>query len=149
MSSIGQLVRTPRGAWRNTLNVRSHYWFERPFSLLECYDAAGQLREIYVNVATPARLRAGTLEYVDYELDVSKLTGEPARIVDEDEFDAAVRKRRYSAETQRWARAAAREDHRQGYPLGRDQHAAAFRIAGLVAAHAVSLPAGMRRSRKK
>ena len=108
-SSIGQLVRTPRGAWRNTLNLRAHYWFERPYSLLECYDAAGQLREIYVNVATPARLRAGTLEYVDYELDVSRLTGEPARIVDEDEFVAAARKYRYSVDTQRWVRRAARD----------------------------------------
>jgi len=109
MSSIGQLVRTPRGAWRNRVNVRSYYWFERPYSLLECYDAAGQLQEIYVNVSTPARLRAGTLEYVDYELDVSKLAGQTARVVDEDEFEAAARKHRYSAETQRWARAAARD----------------------------------------
>ncbi len=107
--SIGQFVRSARGAARNGWNVRFHYWFERPYSLLECYDAAGQLYEIYVDISTPARLRDGMLEYVDYELDASKLTGQPARIVDEDEFEAAIRKYRYSAEIQSWARATARD----------------------------------------
>jgi protein associated with RNAse G/E len=107
--SIGQLVCSPRGASRSAWNVRFHYWFERPYSLLECYDAAGQLYEIYVDISKPARLRAGQLEYVDYELDVSKLTGQPARIVDADEFEAAICKYRYSMETQRWARATADE----------------------------------------
>ncbi len=109
VSPIGQLVRHAGGAWRTRAHLRAHYWFDRPYSLLECYGVMGQIEEIYVNVATPARLRAGLLEYTDYELDVSKPAGQAARVVDEDEFAEAIRKRHYPAQLQNWARAAARD----------------------------------------
>lgn len=108
-SQIGNLVRQPRSAWRTRSHIRGFFWFDRPQGVLECYGRTGELDELYVNIGTPVRLRAGKLEYTDYELDVSKRPGEAARIVDEDEFVEAAKRYRYSPALQRGVRAAARE----------------------------------------
>jgi protein associated with RNAse G/E len=67
---------------------------------MEVYDPAGLLEQIYVNVASVPVLKNNTLEFADYELDVSLLTGQPARVVAEDEFAAAIISYGYSPEFQ-------------------------------------------------
>lgn len=107
--SIGQLLRHARGAWRTRLNLRAHYWFDRPYSLVEAYDAGGRLVEMVVKVATTPRLRAGALQFTDYGLDVAVSPGQPPRPVADDGFDAAAQRQRRSPELARWARAASRD----------------------------------------
>lgn len=85
---------------RPPLAIRSHYWFDKPYNLLEVLDANGSLNEIYLNVASPPRVLDDGISFVDHELDVTKLAGQPARIVDQDEFEAAIGLYGYSPEFQ-------------------------------------------------
>ena len=92
------------GLWKSPWHIRAYYWLDRPYNLLEIYDPAGLLEQIYLNVASLPVLKDNTLEFTDYELDVSLLTGQPARIVDEDEFAAAIADYGYSPEFQEHCR---------------------------------------------
>ncbi len=97
----GSIVDDARdGLWKSPWHIRAYYWLDRPYNLLEIYDPAGLLEQIYLNVASLPVLENNTLEFTDYELDVSLLTGQPARIVDEDEFAAAIISYGYSPEFQ-------------------------------------------------
>jgi protein associated with RNAse G/E len=105
----GNEVEDVHGHWLQQHNMRSFYWFERPYNLLEVYGTDGALEEIYVNIASPARLDGPTLTYTDYELDVSMLPGELPCIVDEDEFAGAAVTYGYSSELQHACQVAAQE----------------------------------------
>jgi protein associated with RNAse G/E len=108
LSHPGSLVDDARkGPWKTRWHIRAYYWLDQPYNLLEIYDQAGLLEEIYVNVASLPVLKDNTLEFTDHELDVSLLSGQPARIVDEDEFAAAITKYGYSPEFQAHCRQAA------------------------------------------
>ena len=89
-SPRGNTVGGPKGGWASQADIRACYWFDRPYNLLELYDAAGALSEIYVHVASPAQIVNGELHYTDYELDVIRRAGEGPIVVDEDEFEQAV-----------------------------------------------------------
>ncbi len=96
----GCTVDDQAGLWISPWHIRTYYWLDQPYNLMEIYDPPGMLLEIYVNVASVPVLKDGTLEFSDYELDVSLLTGQPARIIDEDEFAAAIISYGYSPEFQ-------------------------------------------------
>ena len=80
----------PKGGWASQADIRARYWFDRPYNLLESYDAGGALSEVYVHIASPAQVVDGELHYTDYELDVARRTGERPIVLDEDEFEQAV-----------------------------------------------------------
>ena len=89
-SRVGNPVADPKGGWASQADIRACYWFNRPYNLLELYDAAGALTEIYVHIASPAQIVNGELHYTDYELDVFRRAGEEPIVDDEDEFEHAV-----------------------------------------------------------
>ena len=88
---IGTTIAGPKGGWATQHHVRTYYWwFERCYNLLELYDAAGALAQIYVHIASTAHIVAGELHYTDYELDVFRRPGEAPIIDDQEEFEQAV-----------------------------------------------------------
>lgn len=100
-------VYTPTGKHQSKLAIRSYYWFDRPYNLLEVLRADGTLAEVYINIGSPIVQKGVELQFTDHELDVLKRAGQPARIVDEDEFAAASLQYGYSAGFQAFCRQAA------------------------------------------
>ena len=76
---------------------RTTYWLDKPYNLGELYEPNGRLKELYIHICSPARTHTGRLEFIDYELDVVKKFGQ-VRVVDEDEFAAAVSQYGYTEE---------------------------------------------------
>ena len=106
---IGKRVEGIGGGWVSDTAIRTFYWLAKPYSLLEVYQADGQLAEIYVNINSLVEIKPGQLSYIDYELDVTLQPPLAARIVDEDEFAEAVIKYGYTAEFQAFCYQAAHE----------------------------------------
>jgi protein associated with RNAse G/E len=80
-------------------HVRTFFVYGARLNLLEIYEPNNQLREIYLNIIAPMEDFDSELLYVDLELDVSKIQDKgPALIVDEDEFEEAIRLYNYGAE---------------------------------------------------
>ena len=98
-----------RGDWTMKNYIRAHYWFDRPLNLLEVFAPDGTLVQIYVNVGSLPVLDGDRLTFADYELDVSLEGDGPPRLLDEDEFAAAIERYGYSTEFQAYCRAAAQE----------------------------------------
>lgn len=90
-SPPGSITWHEKGEWRSRYSIRTTYWFDKPYNLLEVKDSEGQLVEIYVNIGSPALLKDGEIHFRDYELDVVRFPGEKAKVVDEDEFAAAAK----------------------------------------------------------
>jgi protein associated with RNAse G/E len=109
ISSVGHWVEDIRGAWVSEHAIRTYYWLNRPYSLLEVDAPNGTLVKIYVNISSPVEIGDTQLSFTDYELDVSREPPKEARIVDEDEFREAVTKYGYSEEFQQTCYQTARE----------------------------------------
>lgn len=105
----GQVVHDVRKEWITQHYMRAIYWRERMYNLIEEYEANGTLAELYLNVASPPLLGDHTLTFTDHELDVSMPAGQAARIVDQEDFDIAIRLYGYSPEFQSRCHAASRE----------------------------------------
>lgn len=80
--------------------MRNHYWSGKLINLSEVFDTDGNIIEVYINIAGPLHVAGDELHYIDYELDVVKYPGQPARIIDQDEFEEAIALYGYSAEFQ-------------------------------------------------
>ncbi len=78
--------------------LRSYYWFDKFYNLIEVFDTQGNLIEIYINIASPPEFENGGMSFKDHELDVSKVFPGKAQIVDDDEFAEATIKYQYSKE---------------------------------------------------
>lgn len=114
-----------KGDWQSKVAIRGHYWFDRPYNLLEVYHPNGELGEIYAHIASPMVVKNGEILYTDYELDVVKPAGGVATVVDEEEFIEATARFGYSAEFCQHCWQTARElvslvDHYQ--PAGPPNH---------------------------
>jgi protein associated with RNAse G/E len=96
----------PKGGWISRFDVRTVYWFERPYNLVEVYLPDGELKQVYVHIASPACIQNGELCYTDHELDVVWRPGQRPRVVDEQEFSAAASEYGYSPEFQKVCRRA-------------------------------------------
>jgi protein associated with RNAse G/E len=96
----GHRLHTPDGGWTSKWAIRAYYWPGRWYSVLEAYEPDGTLVEIYVNINSPVEIGDTQLSFTDYELDVSRELPNPARLVDEDEFEEAALKYGYSPEFQ-------------------------------------------------
>ena len=90
-------------------HMRSFYWRDKLYNLLEIFEPAGDLVEIYLNIASPPEITDDMIVFKDHELDVSKIPPGAARIVDEDEFLDAAEKYGYSKEFQEKMYAAAHD----------------------------------------
>jgi protein associated with RNAse G/E len=106
LSVLGSIVEDVRGNRVTETRTRGYYWFARHYNLLEGYGEDGTLLELYANVAAPPVMTDGGFDHTDYELDVSWRPGQPARIVDEDEFEEAARLYGYTPEFQAQCREA-------------------------------------------
>ena len=98
VNDAGEPVLGSGGGWKMRHWNRSVYWIDRPYNLSESYEASGKLKQIYVHIASPAKVSDNCLQYVDYELDVVKRAGEGVLVRDEDEFEQAARAYGYSSE---------------------------------------------------
>ena len=100
-SFAGNQVSGAKGGWISEVKIRAHYWFDRPYNLLEVYNPEnGGWVEIYVHIASPAQIVGGELHYTDYELDVVRYPGTEPFVADEDEFLEAVEQYDLSAQFQ-------------------------------------------------
>ena len=99
-SQPGKLVHAPAGSSVATYYSRATYWYDRPYNVFEVYRADGPLLEVYVNIASPAKLDGHILTFKDHELDVVLKPGQPPIVVDEDEFAEAAERFGYTAEFQ-------------------------------------------------
>jgi protein associated with RNAse G/E len=86
--------------YQNEHILRSYYWFEKFYNLIEVFDTQGNLVEIYINVASPPEFEDGVMSFKDHELDVSKVPPKAAQLIDEDEFAEAAVKYQYTQEFQ-------------------------------------------------
>ena len=109
ITPVGHRVEDIGGTWASEYAIRTYYWLNRWYSLLEVYAPDGQLAEIYVNISSPVEIEDSQLRFTDYELDVSRKPPHEAVIVDEGEFLKAASKYAYSKELQQACYRAARE----------------------------------------
>lgn len=109
VAPAGKRVEALNGGWISAGAIRTFYWLQKPYSLLEVYTSTGALGEIYVNINSLVQLEPGQLSYVDYELDVTLRPPGMARIVDQDEFAEAILLYGYTAEFQQYCYQAAEE----------------------------------------
>ena len=101
ISPAGGLVEDlKRPAYQLEHILRSYYWLDKFYNLIEAFDPQGNLVEIYINIAAPPEFEDGGLSFKDHELDVSRFPPAAARIIDEDEFAAAAIKYHYTREFQ-------------------------------------------------
>jgi protein associated with RNAse G/E len=100
INRAGDQVHGPCGGWAMKHASRTFYWFDRPYNLAEVYQPDGRLKQIYIHIATPAKLVDGGLVYTDHELDVVRRPGKALCVRDEDEFEAACSIYNYSYEFQ-------------------------------------------------
>ena len=106
LSLLGSPVNDARGDRITKSRIRDHYWLDRLYNLIEVFNEDGTIQELYANVAAPPVMTEHGFDVTDHELDVSWQPGQPARILDEDEFAAAVTAYGYSPEFQAACRAA-------------------------------------------
>jgi protein associated with RNAse G/E len=105
----GHRVEGLQWSWISQGSIRAVYWLDRLYNLLEVYDSAGNLEEIYINVASPPIVRGRRVSFVDHELDVTLCPGGQPRVVDEEEFEEAAARFPYSQDFQGACRRAAAE----------------------------------------
>lgn len=109
MSRVGHAVRGPKGGWVSKFDIRGVYWFDRPYNLVEVYLPNGKLKQVYIHIASPARVDGTTLIYTDHELDIVRRPGQPVRVVDEHEFAEACEEYGYTHDFQHACRHAVEE----------------------------------------
>ena len=89
--------------------LRSYYWFDKFYNLIEVFEPNGNLVELYINIASPPEFENGIMSFKDHELDVSRYPPKAAELVDEDEFAEAAVKYQYTQDFQEKMYAAAKE----------------------------------------
>ncbi|HET7143976.1 MAG TPA: DUF402 domain-containing protein [Anaerolineales bacterium] len=102
ISPAGSMVidKTKLGDHPTQHHLRSFYWFDKYYNLIEVFDVDGILIEIYINIASPPEFEDGIMSFKDHELDVSRVPPNDAELIDEDEFNEAVITYQYSEEFQ-------------------------------------------------
>lgn len=109
LTRIGDPVHGPGGGWTQRHHIRTFYWLNRPYNLMEVYEPDGRLKQIYIHIASAPIFYGHHLTYTDHELDVVRRHGQPVRVVDQDEFMAAAHRFGYSHEFQAACRKAVSE----------------------------------------
>jgi predicted RNA-binding protein associated with RNAse of E/G family len=86
------------GFWRQQLlpsgtllsAVRKHYFYSEYFDVLAFYGLDGELAGTYCDIVTPLQKVGAEYFITDLFLDLWLAPGQPPRVLDLDEFDAAV-----------------------------------------------------------
>lgn len=86
-----------------------YYWLDRWYNVFRFLNDDGSTRLWYCNVNTPPTFGAGTLTYIDLDLDIVVEADFSYRVLDVDEFEANADLYRYSAEEKQQAQAAVEE----------------------------------------
>jgi protein associated with RNAse G/E len=86
----GQIIHNLTNSFQSVNYLRTFYWFERLYNLIEVYTPAGAFAELYINIASKPHLQGDVLAFTDHELDVSMMAGQPPLLLDEDEFEQAI-----------------------------------------------------------
>ena len=101
ISPAGGMVEDRKRVTYQTEHIlRSYYWFDKFYNLIEVFDTQGNLVEIYINIAAPPEFEDGVMSFKDHELDVSKYPPKDAQLIDEDEFAEAAVKYQYTQDIQ-------------------------------------------------
>ncbi len=108
-SPAGGTVYQPDGNWLARVSVRTYYWSDRMYNLGEFLAPERERSGLYVHIASTPTFSPGEIRYHDYELDVLKYVGQPAKVVDEEEFQQAGERYGYSPEFQATCRKAVDE----------------------------------------
>ncbi|MBC7876136.1 MAG: DUF402 domain-containing protein [Anaerolineales bacterium] len=90
-------------------HLRSYYWLDKFYNLIEVFDVDGTLVEIYINIASLPEFENNILSFKDHELDVVRDMQSPAKLIDEDEFAEAAITYQYTKEFQEKMYSAAKE----------------------------------------
>lgn len=109
VTAPGHRVESTEGGWTSEYAIRSFYWLNRPYSLLEVYTFHGVLEEIFVNINSPVEIMDSEIRFTDYELDVSRKPPDRACILDEHEFLESACRYGYSPAFQQASYEAVRE----------------------------------------
>jgi protein associated with RNAse G/E len=109
VTPFGHRLEGEEGIWICQHAVRTYYWADRWYNLLEVYGRDGELEEIYINVSSPVEILDAEIRFTDYELDVSKRPPHEPRICDQDEFREAAARYGYSDAFQKACHRVARE----------------------------------------
>jgi protein associated with RNAse G/E len=111
ISPAGSIVidKTKLGDHPIKYDLRSYYWFDKFYNLIEVFDADGSLIQIYINIASIAEFTNNEISFKDHELDIVRDIPGSAKLIDEDEFAEAVVKYQYSKEFQKKMYAVAEE----------------------------------------
>ena len=104
-----QIIHQPNGDWLTEWDARMVVLLDRWYSVEELLEPDGTCVELYLNINAPVIIEGNQITYTDYELDVSKVMGQPAHIIDQDEFAEAIVRYGYSREHQAACWAAAHE----------------------------------------
>jgi len=105
----GMMQDHARGSIRMEHILRSYYWYDKFYNLIELFDTQENLVEIYINIASPPEIENGMMSFKDHELDVSRYPPKAAQLIDEDEFAEAAVKYQYSKDFQAKMYSAAEE----------------------------------------
>jgi len=123
ISPAGSMVEDRvRIKYQNEHILRSYYWFDKFYNLIEVFDTQGNLIEIYINIAAPPEFEDDGMKFKDHELEVSRYPPKAAQLIDEDEFAEAAVKYQYTKEFQKKMYAVAEEalelaNHWQARPV--------------------------------
>ena len=71
-------------------SLRKHYYYHEYFTVLECFNLAGDLAGYYSDIATPVRKVGDDYYLTDLFLDYWVRPGQAPMALDEDEFAAGV-----------------------------------------------------------
>lgn len=80
-----------------------YYWTDRWYNIFRFSEPGGLLRNYYCNVNVPPELSAGSLSYIDLDIDVLVAPDLSYKILDEDEFEANAARFNYPIEVKRKA----------------------------------------------
>ncbi len=104
-----EIIHQPNGDRSMPCDSRLHVLLDKWYSVEELLKPDGTCVELYLNINAPVIIEGNQITYTDYELDVSKVMGQPAEIIDQDEFAEAILRYGYSPEHQARCWAAAHE----------------------------------------
>jgi uncharacterized protein (DUF952 family)/protein associated with RNAse G/E len=109
---LGTQVVREHGIFTSVFNTRAHYWPDRWFNVIRLELPGKGLDGFYCNIAEPLPFDGAAVRYVDLQLDVRVYATDAGlrwELLDEDEFDVARLRYRYSRELVERCQAAVQE----------------------------------------
>lgn len=83
---------------KNTISFE-YFWLDRWYNIFRFHEPDGSFRNYYCNIAMPAVLSEGELDFVDLDVDVVVWPEKRVEILDREDFDENAIRFGYSAST--------------------------------------------------